>query len=271
MKLFRPNPGSARQPSESAFTMVEVALSLGILAFALVAIIGVLPSGMKVQRENREQTIIDQDASYLLEAIRSGSRGMDDLTNYVESITVRRGNLVTTYTNNVLQPGGYVPLTNGQHIVSLLSTPKIEWLPNNTYRYNTVTARMRAISGEALDKSKTPAGSDFAFRYQVTCEVMRYTNSVMGDLVSPALVSQVANRVGGEPLRELELSRNLYEVRLIMRWPLFLKGGQTWDVGRYRRTLRTLVSAQLLPIYTNSPNTQPNLYLFEPNTYISAY
>src|SRR5690348_14533076 len=59
---------------EAGFTMVEIALSLGIIAFALVAIIGVMPSGMKVQRENREDTIVNQDASYLLEAIRSGSK-----------------------------------------------------------------------------------------------------------------------------------------------------------------------------------------------------
>ena len=34
------------------------------------------------------------------------------------------------------------------------------------------------------------------------------------------------------------------------------------------RTLRTLVSGQLLPIYTNSA---PNLYLFEPHTFLSAH
>ena len=105
----------------AGFTMVEVALALGVMAFALVAIIGVLPSGMKVQRENREDTIINQDLSYVLEAIRSGARGVDDLTNYVESITIKRGLQATTYTNNVRKPGRFEPLTNGQHIVALLS------------------------------------------------------------------------------------------------------------------------------------------------------
>src|SRR5690349_11468760 len=128
---------------QSAFTMVEVALSLGILAFALVAIVGVLPSGMKVQRESREETVVNQDGAYLLEAIRSGSQGVDDLTNYVESITIRRGTQVFTYTNNLISPGGFIALTNGQHIISLLSTPKYERLPNNTWRQNTVTTRMR--------------------------------------------------------------------------------------------------------------------------------
>src|SRR5260221_12877648 len=135
---------------QAGFTMVEIALSLGIIAFALVAIIGVLPSGLKVQRENREETIVYQDASYLLEAIRSGSRGVDELTNYVESISVRNGTAQPiTYTNNVFNPGFFRPLTNGQHIVELLSTPKYEWFANRTYQLNHVTAQLRAITGSA--------------------------------------------------------------------------------------------------------------------------
>src|SRR2546426_117981 len=73
---------------EAAFTMVEIALCLAIIGFALVAIIGMLPTGMNVQKDNREETIIRQDATYLMEAIRSGSRGMYDLTNYFEKITL---------------------------------------------------------------------------------------------------------------------------------------------------------------------------------------
>jgi hypothetical protein len=49
---------------DSAFTMVEIAISLAVIGFALVAIIGVLPRGLRVQRENREETIINQDAGH---------------------------------------------------------------------------------------------------------------------------------------------------------------------------------------------------------------
>src|SRR5271156_3068044 len=72
---------------QSGFTMVEVAISLAIIGIALVAIIGVLPMGMNVQRENREATVINQDATVFIEAIRNGARGLDDLTNYVYAIT----------------------------------------------------------------------------------------------------------------------------------------------------------------------------------------
>ena len=238
-----------RQRSQAAFTMVEIALSLGIIAFALVAIIGVMPSGMKVQRENREDTIINQDGSYLLEAIRSGSKGVDDLTNYVESITVNN----LTFTNNLSNPGGYLPLTNAQHIVSLLSTPKVEWLPNNTYQINTVTARMRALSGNAMEKST--ALQDFAFRYQVTAEVVALTN------VPPLVANNLSLT---ERLRTANLMQNAYEVRLLMRWPILQRGG----VGRNRRTLRTLVSGELMPIYTNK---NPHLFLFQPDTFASYH
>src|ERR1044071_7522043 len=73
--------------AQSAFTMIEIAISLAVIGFALVAIIGILPQGMTVQKENRQETIINQDAYMFLEAIRNGGRGFDDLTNYVVAIT----------------------------------------------------------------------------------------------------------------------------------------------------------------------------------------
>lgn len=244
--------------ANAGFTMVEIALALGIIAFALVAIIGVLPSGMKVQRENREDTIVNQDASYLLEAIRSGAKGVDDLTNYVESISIRRGTQTMVYTNNWANPGGFIPITNAFHIVSLLSTPKVEWLPNNTFRQNSVVTRMRSISGGALEKSAQM--EEFAFRYEVITEVVPFTN------VPP----QVAmNLPLDQAMKSVNLAQNLYEVRLTMRWPLFQRGS-TWQVGRYRRTLRTLVSGELLPIYTNTTPFLHRQYVFEPYNFLSA-
>src|ERR1041384_4381663 len=75
--------------SVAAFTMVEIAIALGVIAFALIAIIGVLPSGLQVGRDNREETIINQDARLLLEALRNGSRGNGapvpgDIASFVE-------------------------------------------------------------------------------------------------------------------------------------------------------------------------------------------
>src|SRR5205809_5047379 len=76
------------RPTRAGFTMVEIALSIAVVAFALVAILGVLPTGMTVQKDNRDDNVINQEGRYWLEAIRSGARGIEDLTNYVESITI---------------------------------------------------------------------------------------------------------------------------------------------------------------------------------------
>src|SRR5438132_7162660 len=88
--LSRITPHSSR----SAFTMIEIAISLAVIGFALVAIIGILPTGMQVQKDNRQETIINQDATVILNAIKNGERGLDDLTNYVFAIT----NYSTPYT-----------------------------------------------------------------------------------------------------------------------------------------------------------------------------
>ena len=66
-------PRDLRQ-RRGGFTMIELVICLGIIAFALVAIIGVLPVGINVQKDNREETIIVQDGLYWMEAIRSALR-----------------------------------------------------------------------------------------------------------------------------------------------------------------------------------------------------
>ncbi len=117
------------------FTMVEIAICLAIIGIALVAIIGVLPIGMRAQRENRERTVINQDATELMNAIRNGSRGADDLTNYVYAI-VNTGSSPAGYTNALAGTMGFRTanypgvqswrpfLTNGANIIGLLSTPE---------------------------------------------------------------------------------------------------------------------------------------------------
>ena len=124
----------------AGFTMVEIAISLAIIGIALVAIIGVLPLGMNVQRDNREATVINQDASVFLEAIRNGSLGLNDLTNYVFDITnswtlyktdgTVQGTGVNGYTYNTVSISSPVPpYSSGPsrmepNIVGLLSTPE---------------------------------------------------------------------------------------------------------------------------------------------------
>lgn len=239
--------------------MVEIALCLAVIAFALVAIIGVLPTGLRVQKDNREDTIINQDGTLLLEAIRSQSYHLDYLTNYFDSITVSNtAGAVTVISNRI---GG--TLTNGQVIMDLLSLPKYIFKTDGTIITNFVSANIRAISGSAVDKSK--ATRDFAFAYLLKSEVFplrahppEFTNFMAAGLSSYEVYSRsnlwrVAN----------QQANNFSEVRLTLQGPIIQKGNRL-DVTGTPRTFRTLFGGkrgtndfqfdQVGPI-------RPNLYL----------
>ena len=131
-----------------AFTMIEIAIALAIIGFALVAIVGILPAGLTVQRESREKTIINGDAQYFMEMIKQFQRGpvaepQSDLTNFVERVDTPNG----SYSNFVFD----------WEIVGLLCTP------------GTNDAWVRAITGTANDRRIDDEG--FSFRYRLTVEV----------------------------------------------------------------------------------------------------
>jgi type II secretory pathway pseudopilin PulG len=163
----------------SAFTLVEIAISLAVIGIALVAIIGVLPLGMDVQRQNREATIVNQDATIFMEAIRNGARGADDLTNYVYAIQVDNGNFMSNF-------------TSGAEIIGLLDTPG----------YFTNHAYVRSISGPAVEKPPQDNSTiqQDSFSYRILCE----------NIPVPATDYSYTGR---------QLTNNLHELRLTFLWP----------------------------------------------------
>ena len=205
--------------------MVEIALSIAVVAFALVAILGVLPTGMTVQKDNRDDNVINQEGRYWLEAIRSGARGIEDLTNYVESITITNSkkSLVINSTGGILNLNGTA--LRPVDIVALLSTPK--YTGNFT---NAVIAHIKAITGPASEKG--PLTNEFSFRYEMQVEI-----TPSGTLAAPAGFSDAA----GMHLYQASLAQNLHEVRLIFRWPL-VQRGNGWFVGNNRKTFRGRVA-----------------------------
>jgi hypothetical protein len=100
--------------------MVEIALSIAVVAFAMVAILGVLPTGLQVQKDNREETIVNADGAYLMEAIRSGNDRAGLLSNavYFLSLNYKNGDRDLITADN--EPLGL----DGQRSVGLLSTPR---------------------------------------------------------------------------------------------------------------------------------------------------
>jgi prepilin-type N-terminal cleavage/methylation domain-containing protein len=251
---FRPQNFYAKH---SGFTMVEVAISLAIIGIALVAIIGVLPLGMNVQKDNREETLIGQDATVFMEAIRNGTRGANDLTNYVYAIT----NFRTFYNPNLgaTTPIGTTNLT-GTNIIGLLSTPEYTDLNNapianllafnGNYNSNHVVAYVYSISGPAVEKPPQDNGlvRDESFSYKMIVDNLPV--AVAPDAFnSPNLIDQSYAR---------NLTANLHEVRLAFLWPLLPNG----NVGYGRQTFRTLVAGQLAPDFYNT-----NLYFYQPQIF----
>ena len=256
--------------SQGAFTMIEIALSLAIIGFALVAIIGVLPLGMNVQKENREETIISQDATVFMNAIRNGAHGMDDLTNYVMAIRIDQTHYINNnsnyigfswYSNSSVAPQ-YL-LDSGFRIVGLLSTPKYMYadagaVRNGDFTNNHVVAYVRSLSGPASDKfpQTNAVLQDLSFSYRMIAEVVPYGTNYY----DPSWVTGAGSSNAWMVTRNLQA--NLHDVRLTFRWPL-AKGTS----AQGRQVFRTLASGPLL--VTNDATYGP-LFFFQPRTYVKA-
>lgn len=270
--------------------MIEIALCIAIVAFAMVAILGVLPTGMTVQKDNRDDAVINQEGQYWLEALRSGNQGMTDLTNYVESVTV--SNIISGKTKEFLNLGNGLQLTNAETILGLLSRPKVEFddpNPANPKRKiistNRITARVKAITGLASEKGALT--NDVSFRYQVQAELIpvdtvptnvlndltvnfasllkKETNAPIGSAQRQLLQSQ--RKAVENQLRFLEnLGPNSMDVRLVLRWPLY-EQGTNWIAGGNKKTFRTRTSGKLIVTGTD-PGTGERFYRLQPNTYL---
>ena len=254
--------------------MVEIALSIAIVAFAMVAIIGVLPTGFQVQRDNREETIINQDGTYLLEAIRSGGLGLDELTNFVERITIT--NHLTRYVGSrQALTRNELPLLNGHFIIGMLSVPTHQVVGENRSGFpilvtNEVTALMRSISGSAAQRFQNEQFRENAFTYLVTSTITPYVpfatnlNNQTQTFVSTNRLAVARN-----------VMSNLYDVRLHFRWPVneFGVGDNVgYRVGRKEKIFRTLVSGRLLqtngaPFFRADDNRFTNLFHFQGSSY----
>jgi len=253
------------------FTMVEIAISLAIIGIALVAIIGVLPIGMRTQRDNREETIINQDATVFLEAIRNGARGLDDLTNYVYAITNnwtwfnpdgsfnKRGVNGYNYvagSATAPYPTSPFPLNSGTNIIGLLSTPEFtdvnNFTPtynlfNSSYLSNHVVAYVRSLSGPAVEKP--PQDNQIiqadAFAYRVLC-----------------VNAPVATDTNAPSLYTTNLTACLHELRLTFLWPQLPNG----SLGASRQSFRTMVAGQMTQIFTNGQW----LYFYQPQSFTNV-
>jgi hypothetical protein len=272
-----------RRQGELGFTMVEIAMAIGVIGFALVAIIGILPAGMGVQQSNREDTVISQDAPYFMDAIRNGcvlntnrfgvaNQNLDFLTNYVERIY-----FVTNYntaahglryaTNNTIFNNTMIGW-RGSNIVALLSTP--EWTNVDYSWYLSTVAIVRSMSGPAVQQSG--ANPLMTFRYQMTVEIEPFVN------LSPDLTNYTGymtnldfNQAEFANQRYTNaIGNNLYDIRLRFAWPVY-ENGTNITVGPNAQTYRSQIAAQLVyaPAYLDGAEFPG--WSFQPLSYLNIY
>jgi hypothetical protein len=223
---------------------------------------------MRAQRTNREGTIINQDATEFIEAIRSGARGFDDLTNYVYAITnswgqfnnsgvlTRSGVNGYTFTTASVAPGYYstagFPISSATNIIGLMSAPEFTdssgYPTNNPFSFgfsNHIVAYVRSLSGMAFEKppQDNQLLRESAFSYRIVC----------------ANVPWVADTNQLNSLYSQQLAANLHDLRLTFLWPQLPNGG----LGLGHQAFRTLIAGQL--ITTNYFGQ--TLYFFQPQTF----
>lgn len=182
-----------RRRRQSGFTMAEIAIALGVIAVALIAILGVLPSGLQVQRDNREETIINQDARLLLQALKTAGR--EDLP--------------------ASDLGSFVVITNGVPVNGIPTDVLLQFLCDPFIAHTNVLA---AISGGIASR-----GSDLGFRYQLVSEVNSpLTRTLFGNAGDFVL-----------PDADVSLTNQLFDVRLRFSWPVLPNGQLASEANRY--------------------------------------
>jgi type II secretory pathway pseudopilin PulG len=276
-----------RRQGELAFTMIEIALAIGVIGFALVAIIGILPAGLNVQKDNREDTLVSQDAPYFLDAIRNGAavsngapysaQGLDFLTNYVTSIKFVGYNNGVPYLINTF-PNTNRPYWNGAEIIGLLSVPQYNYTNSNfPSNYFDTVATVRALSGPATEQNGQ--NSIMAFTYEMEVMITPFNS------FAPATISFGPNLDSNQFIinsnRWLEsnpntsfvpppqpylqsfmaatggLQYNLFDVRLRFSWPVLPNG----SVGPGHQTYRTMIAGQMV---SATINNVPGCWFFQP-------
>jgi hypothetical protein len=252
--------------------MVEIALCLGVIAIALVAIIGVMPTGLQVQRDNREDTILNQDGRFFLEAIRSGARGSDHLTNHVLSITVSNSlGDVLIHTNSLgrnVEAPHMNSLTNGRAIVGYMSTNRFV-VQNNRLITNYVTALVRSISGTVEGRSELWRAEreplPMAFNYLMSVEITPLITQppFLTNWNNPNLEPHQVVAFSNNWLRARNQAVNFSELRLTLQGPVFHRG-LTIDVLGRPKTFRTVVSG------VREMTEQENLTFFQPDIYVQV-
>jgi hypothetical protein len=157
-----------RSRSIAAFSLVEVTLALGIAAFCLIAILGLVPVGVQTNRNATSQTVATNILSSVVSDIRASPKGGSNTAKY--KIRRGKGNQTWVCFDRQGQPdgpgqGGLVtpPCRPGNwHYRLYVKIYPTATLPGNLAPYCTNYAVLKVIwpaAADPLSTAITPSGS----------------------------------------------------------------------------------------------------------------
>jgi uncharacterized protein (TIGR02598 family) len=127
-----------REPQRcgSGFALVEIAIAIGIMAFALVAILSLLSVGLKAGRDATDDTVITTMATAVIGQLRATNRS-------VAQLTALNGTATNYYFDS--SGGGWTTNDFGASNASSLYECKVEFtnsFSNTTASSNVILARL---------------------------------------------------------------------------------------------------------------------------------
>jgi uncharacterized protein (TIGR02598 family) len=117
-------PGAMTNPT--GFSLVEVVVAIGIVAFGMLAVVGLVPTGLKIARNSAEQAQAANLVAALAESVRGATT--TDGTNYFYSFAERSpsydvGGSMTTLVISNLTLEGRVDADAGRLVAAVTITP----------------------------------------------------------------------------------------------------------------------------------------------------
>ncbi|MEC8928858.1 MAG: prepilin-type N-terminal cleavage/methylation domain-containing protein [Verrucomicrobiota bacterium] len=109
----------------AGYSLIEVSIAIAIVAVGMIAIFGILPAGLNVQRDNRQETVIKYEALYWMEALRSGGAALP-VMNRVDWIEVKR--LTGTYTADYTMMGPEADWKDSMHRGPVTNTNQLAYM-----------------------------------------------------------------------------------------------------------------------------------------------
>lgn len=133
--MFEKSPQKIKNyATDDAFSLVEVVIAVGVAAFALVALLGLLPSGLKTFKSTMNTAVGSQIAQRVFNDMQIAN--WSDLTNTVRYFDEQGNELTNTTSSNALNCIYWVQVTTTNATTGANST---QFLGNTSTNLMTIT------------------------------------------------------------------------------------------------------------------------------------